>query len=105
VALLESTSPKILSLNYNGKYSKPTIESAKEKQVYAEQVAREKAAKGKVYDAIERARKAEDRLFDWGYINKNKENFQEAVRALSELIKIAKNGNKEEKEALEKYPV
>ena len=105
VALLESTSPKILGLNYNGKYSKPTIESAKEKQVSAEQVAREKAAKGKVYDAIERARKAQEQLFDWGYINKNKENFQEAVRALSELIKIAKNGNKEEKEALEKYPV
>src|SRR5205085_1406276 len=42
--------------------------------------------------------KARDKLFDWGYINKNKEDFQEAVRALSELIKIARNGNKEEKE-------
>ena len=102
VALVEST-PKILSLNYNGKYHKPTIESAKEKQVFAEQVAREKVAKSKVYDAIERARKAQEQLFDWGYVNKNKEDFQEAVRALSELIKIAKNGNKEEKEELEKY--
>jgi len=66
-------------------------------------VAREKVAKSKVYDAIERARKAQEQLFDWGYVNKNKEDFQEAVRALSELIKIARNGNKEEREEYKTY--
>ena len=103
VALLESTSPKILGLNYNGKYHKPTIESAKEKQDSAEQRARKKAAKDKVWKVTNRAMQAKDRLFVSGFDNKSKEDFQEAVRALSELIKIAKNGNKEEKEEYKTY--
>jgi len=47
--------------------------------------------------------KAKDRLFVSGFDNKSKEDFQEAVRALSELIKIARNGNKEEKEEYKTY--
>jgi hypothetical protein len=48
----------------------------------------------KVSAAVERARKAKEKLFVFGYDNKNKEDFQEAVVAINDLLNIAKNGNK-----------
>ena len=59
-------------------------------------------AREKASAAVERARKAKEQLFKWGWTNTSKEDFQEAVLAASELIRIAKNGSEAEKENWQK---
>lgn len=73
------------------------------------QASTEEAARKRVNVAVERAREAKEgerRVFDFsvgGYSNTNRESFQRGVQAISELIKIAKNGNQAEKEEFATY--
>jgi hypothetical protein len=88
-----SVMPKIRVVDESKEYPHPD----------QKQSSSQEAVRNKISAAVERTRKATKRLFRWGFNNDSKEDFQEAVQAASELIKIAQNGSQEEKAEFKNY--